>query len=112
MTPINLPRRYLQALLLAVLLGCLFGVLNSQASECDPDDPNSTCFVVYWPGMCSYMEPYSYWWYFWACNERMDLVAETVTYHELPHGRFLVEILREYPGGERATLIRELRGRQ
>lgn len=32
----------------------------------DPDDPG---LIIYRPGMCSILEPYSYWWFFWGCNE-------------------------------------------
>jgi hypothetical protein len=102
-------KRFLWAVLVASMLALLIGKLN--ADECDPDNPHSTCFAVYQPGLCSLLEPWTYWWGFWGCENRTEgLTAETVTYHFLPDGRVLVEIIREYPGGQRSIVIRELKG--
>ena len=121
--PINYTTRFLKAILFALLLGCLLGVWQSRAraEDCDSDDPNSTCFYVYYAGLCSHMEPYSYWWYFWNCGqmqtegmtaEASQPTRETVTYRFQPDGRVFVDILREYPGGQRSQVIREVKGPQ
>jgi hypothetical protein len=104
------------AFLAAVLI--VFSTENVRANEgCEGSNPDETCFVVYWPGICSYLDPDSYWYWHFNCGGQvegftaMDAERETVNYHELPDGRILVEIIREFPGGQRAQIIRELKGR-
>jgi hypothetical protein len=94
-------KRFLWAVLVASMLALLIGRVKA----------NEASFVIYYPGICDVLEPYTYWWGFWGCEGRTDATTETVTYHFLPDGRVLVEIIREYPGGERSTVIRELKGR-
>lgn len=73
MTRIQLVRRYLWALLVAAVLASVFHRLK--AEECDPNDPNATCFVVYRPGMCEWLDPESWWYAIW-CSGQTEATAE------------------------------------
>lgn len=109
MTQRQIRLQILWAALVASLLA--IGIARLSAEDCDQDDPNSTCFYIYRPGLCQFLQPETYWWGFWGC-EQMQSERETVHWHFQPDGRVFVEIVREYPDGRRATLIRELRGGQ
>lgn len=97
-------KRYLWAVLVACLLALVIGKLH--ARELDEDR-----LVIYYPGICDVLEPYTFWWGFFGCENRAGLVAETATYQFRPDGRVIVEIVREFQDGQRVTLIRELKGR-
>ena len=99
-------KRFLWAVLVAGILAWGFAALNAQEEgECDPGDD---CFVVYYPGLCHYLEPYSWWWYYWDCGNQEALVAESVEYTDTSRKRLRVRIDREYLDGRRVILIYDL----
>lgn len=105
MTDINYTRRFIHALILAVLLGVLFGIVNTKAEapDCESPNPDEACMIIYYPGICSYLEPYSWWWY--ALNCGAGFTAETVTYEFLPDDRLRIIVDRELPNGERLIIV-------
>jgi hypothetical protein len=95
-------RRLILALIVSVLVGCLFGVLRAHASDgCDPDNPTEVCLVVYAPSVCAFLEPYTPLWDFLNCRD--PLVAAAVA--DMPIegvnvGAFrLVKVRRFYQDG-------------
>lgn len=100
-------RRLLWAILIAALLALGIKAVNAQGRGGDAE----TQIVYYFPGLCASLEPYSYWWYFWACDLAQPGLAESVTYHFESDGRVFVEIIRTYPSGQRSSVIRELKER-
>lgn len=105
--PIRLGPRFIKAVLIAALLGCLFGLLASRTHAddgCDPENPSEVCLVIYHPGMCSWLEPYTPLWDFLNCRQEMEmemtaaLVEQTVEAQELDAVRVLV-VRRHYSDG-------------
>lgn len=117
MTRRQLVTRYLWALLVAALLAGVIGRVHADAApapppalqdECDSNDEDSTCFVIYRPGMCAHLEPYTYWWGFWGCENRNDLMSEAVT-TTVTDETITTEITRKYKHGPDTRLVREQR---
>lgn len=77
----------------------------TMTDDCDPNDEFSTCFVVYYPGLCHFLEPWSYWWYFWDCYSQMQTEAvasleeETVTLRRFGRDHLRVQIERRFSDG-------------
>lgn len=86
MTRSQLVRRYLWAVLFAAVLASVFHRLK--ADECDPNDPNATCFVVYRPGMCAFLEPGTWWYEFWCSGQNAEASATAAAVEE---GRVVIE---------------------
>lgn len=99
------------AFLVAGLLAIAIAQLHGAETECDPDDPNATCFVIYYPGLCGVLEPHTYWWGFWGCENRADLVAEDVSIEPLARRWWRVTIVREFADGRRVIVVRDVKGR-
>lgn len=97
--------RLLKAFFVAVLLACvLMAITEAQESnDCEGPDPAEDCVVVYYPGICGYLTPYSYWWYFHDCANEATATSESVTYTFAPDGALTTEVTRTYADG---TLIR------
>jgi hypothetical protein len=95
-------RRLLWALLVASLLAIGLAKLNAQDDEYQP---------IYYPGICHYLEPYGWWWYFYDCANDNTLTMETVTVTE--SGDFRVtDIRRIYLDGRMThRLIVQPRGK-
>lgn len=71
-------RRLLAGFFLAVLIGCVIGAvaIKADGGGCDGSDPESaTCYqlMITNPNFCNYVQPWSWWWYFAGCNERMAM---------------------------------------
>jgi hypothetical protein len=120
-TPIRLTPRFLKALLIAVMLGCLFGLMASRTHAddgCDPDNPTEVCLVVYHPGMCSWLEKYSPLWDFLGCRDEMEasamLAEQTVDVQDVADVR-VITVRRHYSDGtvrEFYRLVPARRGEQ
>lgn len=68
------PRQW-RAVIAALILGALFGVIVFAE---DDDDPGRT--MVYYPGICAVLTPGGYWWGVFKCEDWMNgsLLSETV----------------------------------
>lgn len=93
----------IKALIVAILFGVLLGVIVTHAQEPDDDE-----IVVYYPGICAFLEPYSTLWYVLHCDLESELVAETVTYDFRRDGRVFVDVRREFRNGLRVHVVREI----
>lgn len=69
---VSLVRRFLYAVLVAVILAASLVVLNADVNDGECDDNNEAdeadCEAVMLSGGCSVLEPYSYWWFFFNCS--------------------------------------------
>lgn len=125
--------RLIRWMLIGALLGVLTGiVLRADDDGCDEENPTEVCLIVYFPadGWCHWLEPYTPLWDFLNCRQEEALAAASVfaigapEVESVPFGEFrLVTIRQGYSdgivrefyrlvptSGQRATLIRELRG--
>lgn len=87
-------------LILAALLVLSHRVFAAPQDDCDTQSPGEDCAVVYWPGICHWLEPYSYWWYAFYCDEEeAGVTAESVGTMPLTDRQDLVHVRREYVDG-------------
>jgi hypothetical protein len=83
-------RRLVVAFLLAVILG--FAVAKVQGDDGE--------IIVYYPGICSYLEKYGYWYYFFACHlEENGLQSQEVTQTLDSDGTLTTDITRTHKDG-------------
>lgn len=93
-------RRLLWGLVVASLLA--IGIANLRA-----DQP------IYYPGICYYLEPYSYWWYAFYCDQEQttELVAESITVQPVTDEIDSYDVHRRYrDGSERRFTVWVPRG--
>lgn len=103
----RLTRQRIVFVILALVFGCLLGA----ALRADGDDPNDSRFLIYYPGICLVLEPWTYWWGFWGCENRTDdLMSEDVTAFNADGRRHTV-IVRRYRDGSVRELHRVTRVR-
>lgn len=104
----RLTTRHAKALIVAMILGCLFGlVVKVSAQDDDEGQP------IYYPGICLVLERHSKWWIFWEC-ERFDteLLSETVLVVEADGERTThVERVRENGSIDRFTRRQRIKER-
>lgn len=113
MNPVFL--RLLKAALVAALLGAALIFFSGQAKadendgECDANDPNdeADCLVV--QNVCSRLEPYSYWWYAFYCDQEqgMAMTSEDRTIGLMPD-RISLVLARTYADGSVRVFYREI----
>ena len=102
-------RLWLYAVLIVAAILALTARSLKATDECEGDDPGEDCLIVYYPGICHYLEPGSYWYEVFLCGdlEAEGLMAESVTYSDRR-----VRIDRLYEGGRHVILIAEIPRRQ
>jgi hypothetical protein len=85
-------RRLLIAFLLAIILG--FAVAKVQGQD-------EGEIIVYYPGICSVLEKYGYWYYFFACHleDNNELMAQSVTQTLDSDGTLTTDITRTHKDG-------------
>lgn len=110
----NLRSRYTQAFLFAVLLGVLFGMVRAAAApapvavstpalqqECESG--SEQCHLIIWtPTICQVLEPWSYWWYAFFCDQRTSSMS-SVTYDYAVDGSVTVTTVGEDEHGHKVT---------
>lgn len=81
-------RRYLWAVLVAAILASVIHRLSAD-------------IVVWRPGICAYLEPYSYWWYAFYCDqeENAELEAEAITVQPVTDELDSYHVQRRYRDG-------------
>lgn len=70
-----LVKRYLWAVLVACILALVIGKLNASDGR-----DTSTNFVLWYPGICDTLEPYTYWWGFFGCEHRVGLTRRPLVF--------------------------------
>jgi hypothetical protein len=71
------------ALVIAALVILTLRVLDARdGGDCDGADPDESCEIVYRPGICHLLQPYSYWWYAFYCDQEQEAQAQGLTVEE------------------------------
>lgn len=93
--------RLVKVLIVAMLLGLLFGVARSRAA------------VILYPDPCTWLEPYSAWWYVLYCDQR-DAVTESVSIESVSEDYDAMTVRRRFTDGtvREIQIIAPKRGRQ
>ena len=100
-------RRLLIALAVAACMALGIKELDAESDDCEGSDPGEDCAVVYYPGICGHLEPYSYWWFYFDCGNEATATSETSSYTLSSDGTRTTEITRTYADGSVIQLVLE-----